>query len=113
MPTLVDVDGKLGVQADWHTMSDTPERIRYTWDTGARARGNDDLIGKTVSAYDSMGGCYWIDAEHYGRPMRVYILPDVKAIKFEREPIKPPRGGPWKYSWGEWVNQKTGARRTA
>lgn len=109
---IIDVDGQLCIQDDWETVYTRPYRNRYVWPTGLRTNDYPEFVG--LPCYD---GSSYSASYTLGNGLRTRIeLPQGKqtpCLRIDEEPLKPPRGGPWEYAWGEWVNQKTGKRKKA
>lgn len=107
MPTIIDHAGRLVIRDDWTTHPTEPKRYRLYWPVGVPAARYRELIGKTVrqtsdpGRYALVGEWGVIELENGAW---------TKSVHCEEEPLKPPRGGPWRYDWGRWINTKTGRK---
>lgn len=110
MPKIINHEGKLCIQSDWQAAFDKPVRYAHIFPLDAPARGYEDLIGKVVR--EAGDGVYLIEGTTYGR-VRLPQGGKTVSIGCVEEPLSPPKRGPWRYSHGVWVHERTGRRANA
>jgi hypothetical protein len=112
MPKIVDHEGELCIQSEWWTRMEEPVRYAMVWPLGAKTRGNEHLIGEAVHD-NGVDGSYSIGTGFASRTIRLKDGGKTPSVACLEEPLKPPRGGPWRWNYGRWLNERTGKVRDA
>lgn len=115
---VIEEDGWLYVQDPYEARAMDPVAQSYIWPLRIRTvdgERNWNLKPGAQVTHAQYSPVYLWKPNPYWEPLQIR-LPDggqTQCHKILTQPLKSPRGGPWRYYYGEWVNERTGKRKRA